>query len=146
MASREPYTRNSAGHEKTISGRERTTEGRDPSIFIANNLCYIIITTPLFTLMVSTRAQHVVRGEISDDIILLAMWQSASRAGLLPRLVGYSVEKHIPRFVLEFYSFIYNNEPAAIRLYCTPRCGYRLTCHPNAVVGPARLAKRWFSF
>ena len=29
-----------------------------------------------------------------DRIILLAMWQSASPAGLLPRLVGYS-EKSI---------------------------------------------------
>ena len=52
-----------------------------------------------------------------DHIILLAMWQSASRVGLLPYLVKYSGEKHIhvPRFVHEFYLIllIYNTTSAA---------------------------------
>ena len=54
-----------------------------------------------------------------DHIILLAMWQSASWAGLLPRLVGYSGEKYIPRFVKEFYvinivvNIVYNNTTAS---------------------------------
>ena len=50
-----------------------------------------------------------------DHIILLAMWQSASRAGLLPCLVGYSGEKHIPRFVQEFYGIL-----CEYRLYVVP--------------------------
>ena len=55
-----------------------------------------------------------------DHIILLAMWQSASRAGLLPRLVGYSGEKYIPYFDLEFYvinivlNIVYNRSNTTI--------------------------------
>ena len=52
-----------------------------------------------------------------DHIILLAMWQSANRAGLLLRLVWYSGEKRIPRFVQEFY----------VNKYC---CEYRLYIIP----------------
>ena len=48
--------------------------------------------------MVSTRAQHVVRGEISDVLSISSYLPCGKVLVGRPRLVGYSGEKHILRF------------------------------------------------
>ena len=66
------HARLNSGHEKTISGRERTTAGLKIHL-----TWYIFIATLLTSLMVSQRALRVVRGEIRD-VLRRTQWTISS--------------------------------------------------------------------